>query len=181
MCGDFANNIPTSIFTIIDYSYPVTKSQGHGYTLKMGLLAKDSLNMSGKMRTSFHAVQYAINALNENWGDSKRADFKVEQYTDSINSADIYCYQLRQSKTNKNMLIVWLGNQVPGNSLQKSQIRLAVNNVNFQKPVMIDLLNGKVFSINNKYWEVTGNSNIAINIPVYDSPVIITEESEVRM
>lgn len=180
MCGDYSNNIPTSIFTIIDYTYPKTKSLGHSYTLKMGLLSKDSLNVAIK-RPSFSAVQNAITVLNENWGNARRADFSIEQHSDSINIEDIYCYQLRHRKSNKDMLMVWVGNKVPGNSLQKNQVNLSVNNVHFEHPVIIDLMDGKVYSIHNVKMERNVDSSFVVHIPLYDSPVIITEESEVSI
>ena len=179
MCGDYVNNIPTSIFTIIDYTYPDTKSQGHGYTLKMGLLAKESLKPIIRMRTSFSAVQNAINILNENWQNPLRSVFKIEQPADSINSEDIYCYQLNNRKSGKSMLMVWLGNQVPVNSMQKRFIRISIDHIHFQKPVLVDLLNGKAYSMNNKSFIESRDSSITVNIPFYDSPAIITENSEI--
>lgn len=181
MCGDYVNSIPTSIFTIIDYTYKDTKSLGQGYTLKMGLLAKDSLNPIIRKRTSFSAVQNAINILNENWQNPKRAVFKIEQPTDSINTEDLYCYQLINSKSGNNMLMVWLGNQVPGNVLQKRFIRISINHIHFHQPVLVDLLDGKAYSISAKNLAVTKDSCVTVNIPVYDSPVIITENAEIEV
>jgi hypothetical protein len=179
MCGDYANNIPTSIFTIIDYTYPLTKSLGQSYTLRTGLLANDNLKQVSKIRSSFYAVQNAINILNEKWQNGRRADFNIAPHQDSLNLEDIYCYQLSHPKSGKYMLMVWMGNKVPGNSLQKIQINLSVNNVHFTNPVIIDLLDGKVFSIDRKNLEVNNNSCVLLNLPIYDSPIIITEKFEI--
>ncbi len=178
MCGDYANNIPTSVFTIIDYTYPETKSQGHSYTLKMGLLAKES---PIRKRTSFSAVQNAVTILNENWGNPGKPEYKIEQTTDSVKPEDLNLYQLSNKKSGKNMLMIWLGNQVPENSLRKRMIRITINRLNFQKPVLLDLLNGEVYSVSNKNYAMSADSAVTINIPVYDSPVIITENAEVNL
>lgn len=180
MCGDYANNIPTSVFTIIDYTYQDTKSLGHGYTLKMGLLAKDSIDPMIRKRPSFPAVQNAINILNENWQNPTMAVYKTLS-ADSINSENLYCYKLINSKSGNNMLMVWLGNQVPGNSVQKRFIKLSINHIQFRQPALVDLLTGKAYSLNSKNLAVTGDSCITVNIPVYDSPVIITEKSEIEV
>jgi hypothetical protein len=181
MCGDYAYNIPTSIFTMIDFTYPVTKSLGHSYTLKMGLLAKDSLNQEGKKRTSFFSVQNAINLLNENWRNAKIADYTLEQKTDGIKLADIYCYQMNNRNADKIMLMIWLGNKVPENSIKNTLVNLNIHNAHFEDPVMVDLLSGKVFSISRASLESQQNSDFHINFPVYDSPLIITEKSEISI
>ena len=77
--------------------------------------------------------------------------------------------------------MVWLGNQVPGNSVQKRFIKLSINHIQFRQPALVDLLTGKAYSFNSKNLAVTGDSSITVNIPVYDSPVIITEKSEIEL
>jgi hypothetical protein len=178
MCGDYANNIPTSLFTIIDFTYPDTRSQGHGYTLKCGLLVSDSTT---RKRISFSAVQNAITILNENWGNPKKPEYKIDQIADSVNPGDLFCYHLSNAKSGKNMLMIWQGNQVPGNSMQKRVVRISINHITFRKLVMVDLLDGKAYSISNRNYKLSGDSCITVNIPVYDSPVIITENSEINL
>jgi len=181
MCGDYANNIPTSIFAIIDYSYPKTKSlYDEGYTIKMGLLAKDSLKQVSKIKPSFYAVRNAISIMNNKW---QKTDDKpvIMPQKDFTNAEDIYACHFMNRQSGKDMLIAWVGNKIPGNSMQKTLVDLSVRPVHFEEPAFIDLLDGKVFSIYEKNLKMNNDTCVLSNIPIYDSPVIITEKSEISI
>ncbi len=181
MAGDYANNIPTSIFSIIDYSYPITTSlYNEGYTIKMGLLGNDSLKHV-KTKASFYAVRNAINIMDYKWQMADEKNFTVETPYDNIKPDNIYCFRLIRRESSKNMMIVWLGNEIPDDLTQKIWANLIVHHVQFEEPVIIDLMDGKVFSIPKRNLKINIDSTFLMNIPIYDSPVIITEKSEIQI
>jgi hypothetical protein len=105
MAGDFGHNIQTSIFTIIDYSYPRTKSlYDKGYTIRMGLLASDSHKKVSKVKSSYFAVQNTIGLLTPKWQPTGSGLCKIELPAARDREGDVCYHHFIQTETRNHML-----------------------------------------------------------------------------
>ncbi len=52
---------------------------------------------------------------------------------------------------------------------------IKLENMNFKNPVWVDMMTGSIFEIPKSQWSNTGSS-CTFDIPLYDSPVLLTEK-----
>jgi hypothetical protein len=78
-------------------------------------------------------------------------------------------------------MLVWYDNQVPDNNLQWDPVALTVIGVNFKQPVYVEMISGKVYEIDKRTWKNVGGNVEIRNLPVWDSPVLLAERTQVQM
>jgi cytochrome b involved in lipid metabolism len=86
----------------------------------------------------------------------------------------VYGYQ--HKPTQAPLVALWLDGKEATNSFQTTPVSITVENMNFKKPVWVDMMTGSIYEIPKSQWSKSGNS-CTFNIPLYDSPVLITEKS----
>jgi hypothetical protein len=72
---------------------------------------------------------------------------------------------------------VWVNGGIPTNRFDLKPVDIEVKTGNFDKPVWVDLMTGQVHEIPAKQWTKTGNTYRFTGIPVYDSPILIADQS----
>ena len=86
----------------------------------------------------------------------------------------VYSYQHQPTKTP--LVALWLDGQNVTNSFKTTPVSFTIENVSFNTPVWVDLMTGGIYEIPKSQWSKSGSS-VTFNIPLYDSPVLITEKS----
>ncbi|HAZ02123.1 MAG TPA: hypothetical protein DCY97_08100, partial [Marinilabiliales bacterium] len=76
----------------------------------------------------------------------------------------------------KQLVTLWLDENIPNNTFETQMVELIIENGNFKKPVWVDLFSGRIYEIPKANWGKTG-ANFTFRIPVYDSPVLIADQS----
>jgi hypothetical protein len=72
----------------------------------------------------------------------------------------------------------WLGWHPQEYTPEPAYIELTIDQMNFKKPVLVDLLTGKVFKLND--FKNDSNKVHFNKLPLLDYPFLILEQSEVK-
>ena len=172
MMGDLGRDIPSSYFLIIDIVYthnheePMEKPQRN----TKGLIKSDLDRNFVALKQSYGAYQHATAIF-----DHRLKRIPNYAYTvDSDSSLSIFAYQ---SKFDRQVVVLWKDSQTPTNSNAKTAMTFAFPAGNFATPVLVDLRTGKVYELPKSSWKKDGTHYTFKNIPVYDSPVLIADQS----
>ena len=167
MLGDLGHDIETSVFTIIDIYY----NWGDRAVLNTkGLIQSDITMAAIRPKVAYYAVQNLAAIFDNDM--ALTPDFK---YTSTTNeSLSVYGYQ--HAPDNTPLVALWLDGKNTTNSFKTTTVSITFENINFKSPVWVDLMTGSIYEIQKSQWSKS-NGNCTFNIPLYDSPVLITEKS----
>lgn len=166
--GDLGHDIETSVFTIIDIYYkPVLNTKG--------LIQSDITMAAIRPKVAYYAIQN----LTSIFDNSLILDREFNYDTDSEESLSVYKYSM-QENSNSPLIAIWLDGQNATNSFDTKEVTVKFSHTSFNEPVWVDLMSGKVFEIDSDKWIQKGDE-AQIQIPVYDSPVLIAERSSLRI
>jgi hypothetical protein len=90
-------------------------------------------------------------------------------------SLSVFGYAHRSSKLQ--VVTIWLDGSTPSDSNKKTAIDIGFPAGCFREPVYVDLRTGKIYAIPKVNWSCQGNSYVFTNVPCYDSPILIADES----
>ena len=92
----------------------------------------------------------------------------------SEESMSVYGYQHQPTQTP--LVALWLDGENATNSFETKTVNITFENLNFKHPVWVDLMTGAIFEIQKTQWSKNGKQS-RFEIPLYDSPVLITEKN----
>jgi hypothetical protein len=163
LLGDLGHNIETSVFTIIDIYYkPVLNTKG--------LIQSDNTMEAIRPKVAYYAIQNVAAVFDNNLVINPEFNFS----SNNKESLSVYGYQ--HIPTQIPLLALWLDGQNATNSFKITPVSITVGNMNFKEPVWVDLMTGSIYEIEKSQWSKSDGS-CTFNIPLYDSPVLITEKS----
>jgi hypothetical protein len=163
LLGDLGHDIETSVFTIIDVYYkPVLNTKG--------LIQSDNTMEAIRPKVAYYAIQNVAAVFDNNMVINP--EFKYS--SNNKESLSVYGYQHIPTQTP--LVALWLDGQNATNSFKTTSVNITVGNMNLKEPVWVDLMTGSIYEIEKSQWSKSGSS-CTFNIPLYDSPVLITEKS----
>lgn len=169
MC-DLGRGKETNIFTIIDALYT---SEGKATWNYKGLIAANKDLKVNYIKPAYYAMQNVTSIF----------DFALQPISclpyESSDDENLYVFAHQNIYSGKQLVTVWKGNDKPTSSIEKQLISLKIYKGNFQEPVYVDLLTGEVYEIPEKNWSKRGTAYSFKNIPVYDSPILVTDKSNI--
>lgn len=166
MAGDYMRDIHSSVFTIIDLKYP------HEINRK-GIIHVNEDKTVDHPKLAYYGVKHVAGLLNDSFVSTGKLDY-VSDSKRSISVAGI-------KNKKKSAILLWYDNQIPDNNLQWDHVALTVKGVNFKQPVYVEMISGKVYEIEKQNWKNAGRDVEFRNLPVWDSPVLIAERSQIQM
>ena len=167
MLGDLGHDIETSVFTIIDIYY----NWGDRAVLNTkGLIQSDITMAAIRPKVAYYAIQNLAAIFDNNL--VLHPGFKYS--TTTTESMSVFGYQHQPTQTS--VVALWLDGQNVTNSFKTTPVSFIIENVSFNTPVWVDLMTGGIYEIPKSQWSKSGSS-LTFNIPLYDSPVLITEKS----
>jgi len=167
MLGDLGHDIETSVFTIIDIYY----NWGDRAVLNTkGLIQSDITMAAIRPKVAYYAIQNLAAIFDNNL--VLNPGFKYS--TSSTESMSVFGYYHQPTKTP--LVALWFDGNNVTNSFKTTPVSFTVENVSFNIPVWVDLMTGGIYEIPKSQWSKSGSS-CTFNIPMYDSPVLITEKS----
>src|SRR5690606_27134600 len=86
-------------------------------------------------------------------------------------------FAFKQKGTGSYVVSIWLRNGIPNDFTHKFYQQLNFPNIKFSDPVFVDMLTGDVFEIDEDSWKMEANGTRFSRVPLYDSPVLITEKA----
>jgi hypothetical protein len=167
MLGDLGHDIETSVFTIIDIYY----NWGDRAVLNTkGLIQSDITMAAIRPKVAYYAIQNLAAIFDNDMILNPEFDFS----STNKESMSVYGYQHQPTKTP--LAALWLDGKNATNSFETTQVDITFENISFKTPVWVDLMTGSIHEIPKSQWRKSGKS-CTFNIPLYDSPVLITEKS----
>ena len=176
MLGDYVREIPSSVFNICDYFHP-----GFGIA-NYGLLRADSQRNVIAIKRAFYAVRNVVSVF-----DSEIA--RVPRRVSSPESS-LQLWEFR--RRGAPLFVFWTSGEWaeekdgawkmkykrPGDSMEKRPVVFSWPGAPLHEPVWVDLLTGEVCAAQGSM--VTCAEGVMfLNVPVYDSPCVITERAAI--
>ena len=164
MAGDWARNIRTSIFTMVDLNY--------GFMLQsFGQLRADLNHKIIYKRPSFYGIQH----MTAFFDDTVRPTGLLAYESNTTRKMEVAGF----SKADTPVVMAWYNDQTPGDTLALDPITLTIKGVMFKDPVYVEMITGRVYSLEKDSWKVTDGSTVFTGLPMWDSPVMLAERTQV--
>ncbi|WP_373517033.1 hypothetical protein [Pricia sp.] len=184
MLGDLGHDIQSSVFTIIDIAYtagPITKLN------VKGLIESDSTKRAIRPKMAYYAVQNVASIFDNSLERIKN----LEQAKDSLaEGSDAYTqstatplsvYGYKNKKNGRSIYTIWTNGDIPSNATEKENVDFTFSNASFEQPVYVDVITGDVRKITASQWSKSGNKDVFKNIPIYDGPIVIADQSLIHI
>jgi len=166
LLGDLGRNIESSYFAIMDMNYPDEIN-------RKGLLHATEEQTVDHVKRAYYAVQHLTSIFDNTLQ-------KIDSYAYQANnqqSMSVFAYENKY--TNQQVVTLWFDGDIPSDSNSKTKVDFTFYQGQFDDPVYVDLRTGEVFEIPAKNWSKKGATYQFKEIPVYDSPVLIADKSNV--
>ena len=174
--GDSARSIPSSVFTMIDLKYTFMLQS-------FGLVRSNLLKEFVYRRPSWYAMSniYSLfddetlpqkNLVLKNFAIQKRADPRDQK------PHDLACTLF--TRHGKSLRFYWFCEARPSDRLDFDQIDLMIPE-RLDQPVWVDMITGRIFAIPETQIDRQEESLVLKNIPMWDSPVLITTRTTVML
>jgi polysaccharide biosynthesis protein PslG len=165
MLCDFAHGIESTVFTISDLSY--SKS----FISRYGLLKTGPDNSIIKVKTAYYVVNNVVSVFNDSV--TVNGEAKVE-----VSPADgLSVYAFRDRETGHDLIALWDSSAMPIDPCELTTVDVAVTDLKLSDPVWVDLLTSRIYRIPAANISKVGRTTTLKEIPVFDSPVILTDRS----
>jgi len=166
MAGDKVRDIRSSIFTIIDLEY-------YNMLQSFGLIRSNLLNKIVYKRPTYYGVQHMVSIFDDTVDPVGELEYSSNAYR-KLTVAGF-------TKGDSPLALVWYKDQIPSDELTYDLVRLLIKDVNFNDPVYVEIISGKVYDIDNSDWENQDTNVEFSNLPVWDSPIMIAERSQIEL
>jgi hypothetical protein len=154
------------VFTIIDLRYP-------DMLQSFGLIRSNLLLQFIYKRPSYYAVQHMAGFFD----DAVQPAGQLEHESTASRPMTVAGFQ----KNGTSVLLVWYHDQIPSDELKWDLVDLTVKQVTFKDPVYVEMITGKVFELAPSTWKTADGNTQFTQLPVWDSPVMIAERSQVDL
>jgi hypothetical protein len=166
MLGDLGRDIPTSYFAIMDMKYPDEIN-------RKGLIHATDEKTVGHRKPAYFAVQHLTSIF-----DHKLERIPSYSYREtSDESLSVFGYENRFS--GEQVVTIWKDGDIPSDTNEKTLMNFTFHDGQFSEPVYVDLRRGGVYEIHSDKWSADGHFYQFEDIPVYDSPILIADRSNV--
>lgn len=190
MIGDFAREIPTSMFTMTEMHYPVaaeTNLAFVGHATDRAPAAASSKHFKGMLETRLHApgtpeddrtvvrtkMAYpAMQAVTAIFDDRLQAIESGCEVSGTDESIAIHAFRREDGAA---LVAIWRNGDKPGDRPVHEAVSVTCPDLALgDRPMYVDLLTRAVY-LTTDLVEVAGTGFTARDVPVYDSPVLIAD------
>ena len=84
-----------------------------------------------------------------------------------------------QASTGRQIVTLWRDSEPPGKRAEMEHVTLTVPHGDFQEPVWVDMLSGKVYEIDGSLWEESQGVYTFKRVAVYDSVILIADRGTI--
>ncbi len=166
MAGDWARNIRSSIFTFVDLRY-------NNMLQSFGLIRANLLHELIYKRPAYYGVQNLTGFFDYEVKPAGLLSYTIK----SDRSLTVASFD----KENTPVVLLWYDDKVPTDDLNRDEIKLTINKLNFEDPVYVDMLTGKVYELASKSWKNKGEHVRFKKLPVWDSPIMLVERNKLDL
>ena len=156
--GDAARDIPSSIFTIIDYQYTFMLQS-------FGLIRSNALKEFVYRRPSWFAMRNFYAIFDD---DVKPAGATVEKTKtgEAGKMRDLSCASF--DRLGRRLRLFWFSDRRPSDCMEFARLDLSARLGELRSPVWVEMITGRVFALDD-----------ARSVPVWDSPVMVCEREAI--
>lgn len=129
------------------------------------------------MKPSYYAAQHVFSIFDATL--ERRADYPYTSTVAAPHKLALTGYTQRGGP--RQVVALWFNHAPVVEENVVTPIALTLARGDFKLPVLVDLRTGVVYKIPAGQWKKTGAGAEFRGVPVYDSPVLIAEESAIRM
>lgn len=167
LSGDHCHGVEASVFSIIDMAYPNGENKYVATLNVKGLLQADPLKRVVRKKIAFGAVQnyVAVFPLLNSIQPAGTARF--------VSSAKHIRTHAFTSKKGALSVLYWNGKENPLNSNTVRQNTIKIKGT-ISNPAIADILTGKIYTVPAQNITVINGMTTISNLPVYDSPILLT-------
>jgi hypothetical protein len=167
LLGDLGHDIPSSYFAICDMAYPTRINY-------KGLLAINEDKTVHHKKLAYEAVQHVTALFDSTLTRIRDFDFQLSSQRDGAQHA-VYGYRTANDGT---LVTLWRSSDTPDEQPEMERVELTLRGAQFQSPVWIDLLTGRVYALDQNQWSSTAQATTFRGLAVYDSVVVLAERSD---
>ncbi len=170
LAGDHGHDVESSVFSIIDMAYPPGENE---YVTKLnvkGLIESTPDKKAVRPKLAYHAVRNYASLFNRFLARVRNPEIKV------IGDGSWSRYMYRDARGIPSVL-VWNDASAPLNTNDMVPVTVSVPDAVFDDPVWIDILSGEIYEIPDGNCIRKGGGCKLENVPVYDSPIVITDKN----
>ena len=166
MLGDLGHDVESSVFTICDFNH-----KGREINLK-GLLRANANREVIAVKRAYYAVQNVVSVFDDTLSRVKDSSFGTKD-------ASISTYEYRK-ESGERIFVFWTHGrdftlERPGDSFETRPAAFNYAGAPLEDPVWVDLLTGRIYEF-PKCDAIAHSSGVTfVNVPVYDSPCLLTE------
>lgn len=168
LLGDLGRDIPTSYFAICDMQYPSRRNY-------KGLLAINDDKTVDHAKLGYRAVQH-VTAI---FDDSVSRIEDCRCATSGGNPKHRYELFAYEGEDGRLLVTFWRSSHRPGQNPDVEHLALRLPRAELDQPVVIDLLSGRVYAIDEALVKVAGGNVRIERVPVYDSVVVVAERGAI--
>jgi len=166
LLGDLGRDIPSSYFSICDMQYT-------GRTNYKGLLDVGDDKVVDGVKQGYRAVQHLTAIFDDQL--KRVADFKAD-VAGKDGGYSVFGYRGAEGE---GVVTVWRHTDPPGKNPAVERISLGLPPMKLDAPVWIDLVSGRVYSIDPTLIR-RGDDGTRLNgVPVYDSVIVLADRSAI--
>lgn len=165
MLGDLGHDVESLVFCISDISYH------KDFISRYGLLKTNPDNSLSKVKVAYYTVQNVVSLFNDSVARMPVYQLTVES------DAKVAWYAYRDVKAGLDLLAFWDSSGIPGTRCETSPATFKLTDARLTEPVWVDLLTGNVYAIPIDQIAREGNTLTLTDVPVYDSPTVLTDRS----
>jgi hypothetical protein len=162
---DLGRDKESSCFTIME-------SRSPGEWNYKGLLKANPDSTVAYPKPAYHAFQHMTSIFDDRLERIKQYRYSAE--TEGEANISLYAYE---DKAGNQAVTIWFNDNIPSDSSQKSFRDFIFYEGQFNHPVWVDIVSGKVYKIPKSNWSKSGTQYNFNRIPIYDSPILITDIS----
>lgn len=169
MANDFAMNVPSSIFTLVDLQYP-------NMIQSFGLVRMNLLHQPMYKRPSYYGVQHLSSLLTD---DLHAVELKCDCYC----NREVRCVGIANKENEVIGAMLWFSDLVPTDQLDKESVSMTLHNFDVASLVYVEPITGYVHDLRpviTRGAKDGGNVRIS-GLPMWDSPIFLIKKSAVQM
>ena len=169
LLGDLGHDIPSSYFSICDMQYPSRRNF-------KGLLAINDDKTVNHPKHAYFAVQRVMSIFDN-------TVHRIADFTGKVDggAAERYTSFAYRTDSGAKLVTLWRSSHRPGERPEVERLTVTLPGLQFSQPVWVDLLSGNVYRIDPSLATAKDGGTEFRQLPVYDSVVVIAEQSAIRL
>ena len=168
MLGDHGRGIATNLFTISDIHYAAGDHMV-GINSK-GLLKTNPDKTIERPKVAYKAAQNVFSLFDAQIELNPKMKVSSSQTNQSL-------FAYKSKITNHSLCTIWQNEARPEDVYEPKKTTITIENGNFNTPVFVDLITGKIYEIPKVQWKKSGNQFIFNDMPITDYPILIAEKT----